>query len=91
MDNCDNKACFNHDQSNPLMCDDCLEAMFDSMTIDEMYELYNLTNEMLADGGLLSVLIGNIEEGGLQQYRENLFNIFNRIMRTKIHDSDEVI
>ena len=89
MIKCKDKTCFNNDLNNPFMCDSCLNKFLDQMSIEEAYELYALTNAVLADGGLFETLVGRVEDGGVHQYRENLFDMFNKIMRGKLN-SDKV-
>lgn len=97
MKECNDPNCFSNNFDSLYMCDSCLEELLmNGMTMDDVYELYTATKEMLEDGGTFEVFVklATAAEGKevtdaslrkeLSDFRENLFEIFNDIMQTKI-------
>ncbi len=94
MLNCDNKECFNNDPTNTLLCDRCLEhLLMDKLSIDDIYDMFVDTKQILDQEGLFKKIITTIDpeliiddqfDKEVEMFKENLFDIFNSIMRAKI-------
>lgn len=97
MKECSDPNCFSNDFDSLYMCDSCLEELLmNGMTMDDVYELYTTTKDMLEDGGTFEIFVklasaaegkdmtDDIMRKELSGFRENLFDIFNDIMQTKI-------
>lgn len=94
MIKCTDETCFNNDPSNKYLCESCFNHfMVDGMTLEDLYEMYIGVKEILDQRGVFEDIVKAIDpdmamEDGfkedLENFRKNLFNIFNDIMQTKI-------
>ena len=102
MVECTDTNCFTNDPDSPFMCDDCLnDLLVNKMTMDEVYEMYAIVKELLADDGTFEALakLFAASEGEdmtemqlreeLQGSKHTMFSIFNNIMKDKLEEEDD--
>lgn len=96
---CQNEGCFFNNPANAVMCDDCLKyILLEHMSMEDLYEMFVDTKEVLDQEGLFEDILRvidpelaadpNIKEN-IQGFKDNLFDIFNTIMKEKMANEDK--
>lgn len=91
MFRCDDPTCFNNNPENELMCDKCLETTLEKMSIENLYDMYVETKNLLDNEEEFEELIKtiapeeaeNVNKQSIKEFKESLFDVFNAIMQTK--------
>lgn len=93
---CDIKDCYTNNPNSLYICDDCLDdLLMNELSMDEVYELYVLANDILSEeegfkdfmkmaAKIEKVSIDDEQlQNDMENFKNNLFDIFNGIMKTK--------
>lgn len=84
--NCSNPDCYNHDTTIPRFCEECLNIVINTLTMDDMYEMFlegDRNFELALREGDNYFLLTPGGRKSIVKARKKWFSIVNSIMREK--------
>ena len=87
MKKCDNEECYNHDNSNSIFCDNCLTSVVNSMSCEDLYDIfiqgdYNI-DQAIEDGEAHGILTHQGRRAMIR-CKQKWFKLINDLMIKKI-------
>jgi len=87
MKKCDNEGCYNYSKENNSFCEDCLQFVIDSMSCEDLYDIYlegsNNIDQAIIDGEAHGLLTPRGHKA-MMKCKISWFRLINKIMLKKI-------